>query len=331
MMDIIMKNGALILFIILILGLILCSFLGNKEGFTSGDEVVKLNSGVSTAPTAPSSYTNKTYDNYDHYSKTSTPTVYHGPDGTAKIMKHNDVYSIVVTNSSGDTTTYIVDTRKTTEEADTEEADTEEADTEEVESSTSSSNAITNSIFYGPNGGSARIFTGKDNQYVVEVTQSNGNIIIYTPTNSYTYDQSNAGISNQYKNQYYDQPYSNSSSSTYNSSVYDSSLPEGIPKRMIPPGQENLYILKSEIVPPVCPACPSSSACPRTEKCPPCPACARCPEPNFECKKVPNYGASSSSSGYDSDSEFNSGFSNSNSNNSYLPVPVVSSFSTFGM
>ena len=57
------------------------------------------------------------------------------------------------------------------------------------------------------------------------------------------------------------------------------------------PGQENLYILKSEIVPPICPACPqvNCGSCANANKCPPCPACARCPEPSFECKKVPNY------------------------------------------
>jgi hypothetical protein len=80
---------------------------------------------------------------------------------------------------------------------------------------------------------------------------------------------------------------------------------------MIPPGQEDLYILKSEVVPPVCPVCPTSAACPKEEKkCPPCPAPARCPEPSFECKKIPNYNAI---------------------NNQYLPVPVLNDFSTFGM
>ena len=44
--------------------------------------------------------------------------------------------------------------------------------------------------------------------------------------------------------------------------------------------------------------------------CPPCPACERCPEPSFECKKVPNYSAV---------------------NSSYLPIPVLNDFSTFGM
>jgi len=91
---------------------------------------------------------------------------------------------------------------------------------------------------------------------------------------------------------------------------YSNSLPPGVPASAIPPGQEDLYILKSEVVPPVCPACPSSSVCPRQEPCPPCPACARCPEPSFECKKVPNYNAM---------------------NNQYLPIPVLNDFSGFGM
>ena len=54
-------------------------------------------------------------------------------------------------------------------------------------------------------------------------------------------------------------------------------------------GEEDLYVLKSSIVPPVCPKCPQQSACPRQKPCPSCPPCARCPEPAFTCKKVPNY------------------------------------------
>jgi hypothetical protein len=84
----------------------------------------------------------------------------------------------------------------------------------------------------------------------------------------------------------------------------------GISYSDIPPGQSDLYILKSEVVPPVCPACPPASACPRQEPCQPCPPCARCPEPAFECKKVPNY---------------------SSSNDNFLPRPVLADFSQFGM
>ena len=41
------------------------------------------------------------------------------------------------------------------------------------------------------------------------------------------------------------------------------------------------YILKSEVVPPVCPKCPDSKSCPRQKPCQPCPPCARCPEPRI--------------------------------------------------
>ena len=85
---------------------------------------------------------------------------------------------------------------------------------------------------------------------------------------------------------------------------------KGIPRSQVPPGAEDLYILKSEIVPPVCPACPSAPLCPRQKPCPACPPCARCPEPAFECKKVPNY---------------------SSTNTEYLPRPVLNDFSQFGM
>jgi len=112
-------------------------------------------------------------------------------------------------------------------------------------------------------------------------------------------------------------PYSSSitDKSQYSTSMsgmnpYSSSMPPGIPASEIPSGDEHLYILKSEIVPPVCPMCPSASLCERKEKCPPCPACARCPEPAFECKKVPNYNSASSE---------------------FLPVPVLNSFNSFGM
>ena len=91
---------------------------------------------------------------------------------------------------------------------------------------------------------------------------------------------------------------------------YYDTLPPGIPASQIPPGQEDLYILKSQVVPPVCPACPTVTSIPREEPCPACPPCARCPEPSFECKKVPNYNALASE---------------------YLPMPVLNDFSSFGM
>jgi len=77
----------------------------------------------------------------------------------------------------------------------------------------------------------------------------------------------------------------------------------GVRRVDIPEGDEDLYVLKSSIVPPVCPKCPQRSACPRRKPCAPCPPCARCPEPAFTCKKVPNYNSM---------------------NNQYLPLPWLS-------
>jgi hypothetical protein len=83
---------------------------------------------------------------------------------------------------------------------------------------------------------------------------------------------------------------------------------KGIKKGNVPEGDEDLYILKSEIVPPVCPKCPDAASCPRAKPCEPCPPCARCPEPAFTCKKVPNYRSQ---------------------NQSELPMPMLNTFAAF--
>jgi hypothetical protein len=83
---------------------------------------------------------------------------------------------------------------------------------------------------------------------------------------------------------------------------------EGNPAYPGKEGEEDQWILKSKIVPPVCPKCPEPTC--DTKKCPPCPSCERCPEPAFECKKVPNYRST---------------------NDNYLPRPVLADFSQFGM
>lgn len=84
---------------------------------------------------------------------------------------------------------------------------------------------------------------------------------------------------------------------------------QGVSKSQIPAGQEDMYILKSEVEQMNagnCPKCPVSE---KEKECPPCKPCGRCPEPAFECKKVPNYNVSNVS------------------NN--LPVPMLNSFADF--
>jgi hypothetical protein len=73
------------------------------------------------------------------------------------------------------------------------------------------------------------------------------------------------------------------------------------------------YMLKSQMVPPVCPACPGMNMNSHRPGAyvPPCPPCGRCPEPAFSCKKVPNYDSANLSR--------------------HLPRPVLADFSQFGM
>jgi len=307
-------NKLLLLFIILLLGLILCSFLGGNcytEGFTTEVSTitgVKGNKGGtvpatssddisvdSSPPTEPPTASPKTsYDNYNHYNQTSYPTKYYGPNGTtATVINTNGTFTLAVTETNGTTTIYNVD--KSTSSTDT--------------------SSISKTTFYGQNGGTAKVTTDNNGNYLIKVTQPDGTVIVYTVTNTQSTivpppQQPTTQSSTYSSGQNYS--YYNSANSN---SAYDSTLPPGIPKSMIPPGQEDLYILKSQVVPPVCPACPTCdtnlSEPPSAEKCPPCPACARCPEPAFECKKVPNY--------------------NSVGSSKFLPMPVVSDFSSFGI
>ena len=304
-----MKGELLMLFVILLLGLILCSFLGGKrclEGMENETTATTTDSATtdSTTSNLDTPYSN-TYDNYNHYDGTSNPILFYGPDGgTAKVIKTPNDNTLVITNKNGTTNIYYIDKHATDPNI---------------------------SVYHGPNGGSAKIITGSNGKQAVEITTPNGAHIIYTGDNMHSYSQDETinqydGNSNttgsDYNTAFQGQMQSQTNTitgpagntySTYDSSAYYNSLPKGIPRSQIVPGEEDLYILKSQVVPPVCPACPAPIVQNQDNdatKCPPCPPCARCPEPAFDCKKVPNYKAF---------------------NPDYMPVPVLSDFSGFGM
>ena len=346
-----MKVEALFLFLILLLGLVLCSFLGGncnrQEGFTqdsktggssknnsnsnSNSNSTSTSGSNSNSNTSSNTSSNSNVDNYNHYSGSSSQltngTTFTEPNGGTVIVNTSSdgTQSLDVTPSNGDSqiTTY-------------------------------SDNNGSAAKFYGPDNQTAVVIKTNDGQQAIKITDSNNNSVTYTSSGS------TAVHSNETNTTYYGSTGSNLPSSSYNSSYegsagsvtgpqgntvayatgpqgntvsgtntnnssydYSSSLPPGIPASQIIPGQEDLYILKSQVVPPVCPACPayhsSSSSSSNSNdpnsykdesKCRPCPAPQRCPEPAFDCKKVPNYSAV---------------------NNSYLPVPVLNDFSTFGM
>jgi len=262
-----------------------------------GNQVV-YSSTNNTAYTNSSSNTSTTSEN-----NTITQMIYYGPNGgSAKVVSNGSQFIIEITDQNGVKTVYSSNSNTTY---------------------TNSSASITSTTYYGPNGGTARVVKNNSTgQYVIEVTDSYGSKLVYSSTGNSAYTNT-ANMEpyyyNGYNYNYYSEPTTTASAgavtgpygntAAYATGPYGNTV-AGVSASAIPPGDEDLYILKSQVVPPVCPACPAAASCPRQEPCPACPACARCPEPAFECKKVPNY---------------------NNINDNYLPMPVLSDFSTFGM
>jgi hypothetical protein len=270
--------------------------------------------------TNSNTYSTNSYDNYNHYTGSSHAYIYYGPDGgTAKIIDAGNGGTIVITRKDGTTEIYYID------------------------NDTTNSSVTT---YVGPNGGTAKIITDSNGKTAIEITRPNGSKIVYTEDNTYSNTNqyyNNDGYNNVDVDTYYGpaggsattvtgpggntagaytSPYGNTyTGNTYNgatnsSGTYNNSLPPGIPRNQIPAGQEDLYILKSQVVPPVCPApivkCDSNNGNGDFDvsKCPACEPCGRCPEPAFDCKRVPNYKAF---------------------NQDYMPVPVLNDFGSFGM
>lgn len=300
------QSGWLLCLVLVLVGLVYC-YHQNDNKYMEGFDATT----AATTAAVPSSHSDSAYDHYNHYQQVSNPVVYYGPDGgTAKVIQTQNENTVVITHVNGATDIYYVHSTPV-------------------------------KMYYGPNGGSAKLVadpsTGKS---AVQITAPDGHTIMYTVTNP-SLTQSFDETLNQYvpEQQHrgaadYNTAYSGTNSmvegltnntitgpngttmSTYNTSAYSNSLPPGIPKSMIPSGQEDLYILKTQVVPPVCPACPNIiNQCDKDQNqdsgnCPPCPAPQRCPEPAFECKKVMNY---------------------KSLNPAYTPIPVMSDFSSFGM
>lgn len=106
--------------------------------------------------------------------------------------------------------------------------------------------------FTGPNGSSAEVYLGVDNQPRISITDAAGNTKVFSIDGTHANSTNNSNYN----------PVANTGSpmgsNNYNS-VYSTSLPGGIPSSQIVPGKEDLYILKTQVVPPVCPACPQPS------------------------------------------------------------------------
>jgi len=330
-------NNALFLFLILLLGLVLCSFLGGncyREGLTNEDS-----SQPQTGVTGDASIQSSLYDNYNHFAGTSSVstngTTYYGPNGgVAKIITNADGSQSLQVTVNTNSSPVVFSSQPPTNPI-------------SMPPTSMPPTSQRSNVFYGPSGNTATIVNTQQGT-AIQVNTGNG-----TMTFTATMPNAMPETSSMSSTQYYGSTGSPVQSANYtlgytqpNNAVtgpagntayyaegpagntvvdYSSSLPAGIPKRRIPAGEEDLYILKSQVVPPVCPVCPSSSICPRDKPCPACPACDRCPEPSMTCKAVPNYSAANYNNGMSNDSPFGGMI-----NNQYIPIPVLNDFSTFG-
>lgn len=290
----------LFLFGILVIGLLIASFFGFREGYSSDRSGVptidEITGGKNKNP-------QNQYDNYNHNSQSSSTMI----SGTFESQNPNG--GTIVANSDGTLTLTNADGKTTVlAQKDTNTNMNKESFTTAPSFTTSPDTSGEFVTYYGADGITATVIYSDSGQQIIRVKDASGTNTVYTQ-NGAPFNPNDAQTSGT---QGQGQPYTSVPSSDYSTSYnYSSSLPTGIPGSQIPKGREDMYILKSEVVPPVCPACPSYSPSDTGQKqCQPCPSCARCPEPAFDCKKVPNYNSV---------------------NNNYLPVPALADFSTFGM
>ena len=232
-------------------------------------------------PPPPGPYPPNGGGNYNHYIKIQFPDTYYSNGKTLRVFYDTatGVYYITVVDPVTGTINY---------------------------TSTTATNqaSLTKYIFTAPNGATAVVYA-YNGSYAAKVTDVNGVTTIYTTTGSsssnnseiYTNSNTNANTSGSVYTGPNATVYTTTTPSyAYNNGYdYSTSEPQGVSRTNIPDGDEDLYMLKSQVVPPVCPTCPgynrfsSGSGSGSGDKPPPCPACARCPQPAFNCKKVPNY------------------------------------------
>jgi len=200
---------------------------------------------------------------------------------TATFIYVNGQPTIEVVNIDGTQTTYVIKTNSIT-------------------SSVSSSSAYPSGTYTaysvsGPQGGQVSQVQGPYGNSATYISGPNNNSVVATST----------GIPPQQQ-----QPMAtNYDSSAYynsNTTMYDPNT-----------DNNNMFILKSQVIPPVCPPPlpPIIKTCKSEGKCGPCPPCDRCPnQGDFVCKKEPNYN-----------------HYNSQQQQEQLPQPVLSDFSSFGL
>ena len=284
-----MKLTNLHIFLIILLALVLCSTLGG----TCSSEGYKQRYGTDTS----SKYDNPTFSNYNKYNKYLDKETTGGVIGNTPTQKHHGKHH---DKHHG----------KHHGQRHGHHHDMHHRQHHRYHNMNPTSNTVESYQNYNDNGydGSGELNVGdysdpsgmysdsskrshhKHNDYNSAYRRGKQNNSMFDSVSNGAINGSLFNSSNSYSN---GDDYDNGDGDS-NGNDYGNGNGNGVSGSQIPFGQEDLYILKSQMVPPICPACPKcpsvncDNKCGRN-KCPPCPACARCPEPQFECKKVPNY------------------------------------------
>ena len=347
--------SAFAVIVAILLGLAYMLYGNSKEGLetkasTDNKSTTEKDTTTATTATANKPLLGAGQDNYNHFDGTSIPTMFYGPNGsTAKISNQGGVFSVIVSDKDGTNVVYDEQNKSLLSQGSLAAIDTiidkivsaigrvsqQQQQQQQQQQPQPTNNPVMK--YYGPNGSVALMYMDSNGNMNLKLIDGTGKEIPYSSANMQSYNPSvdnpnvpqtmggpnspnKMNVSSNYKEAY---------SQSLTGPDYSSSLPKGIPRNMIPPGNEDLYILKSEVVPPVCPACPQPILkCGDDKPPPPCPPCARCPEPRFDCKKVPNYGTGNTGANY-----FGGGGqfgSMPSTDGNFLPYPSVSNYNSFG-
>ena len=173
-----------------------------------------------SVPTSVPTYSNNNNGNYNHYSAVQIPIAYYNNNGgVATLLNINNTYSITVSNPTSGTMTFTSSTPAT------------------------DPSTITNYTFTSPTNSTATVISDNNGSYAIQIN-NNGFVDLYTDTLPTV-----SPDSNMYNN--------NSVQSNYTPVGPIPISTQGISQSNIPIGDQDLYMLKSQIVPPVCPACPA--------------------------------------------------------------------------
>lgn len=255
---------------------------------------------------------------YNHFKKSGMPLLYYAPNGSkATLLMRFNTYAISITNSNGTTTLFVPTVPSANQPTTTNNGAVPTIPQE-----------ITNTTFHDNNGSTATIFRANNGQYIIRITRADGSQIMYVPDTRASTSPSQTNTNSG----------STTPASGTPSSASETSPASGTSSNSLPIEEDDRYILKTQIVPPVCPRCPSICNSNPNEQSPPCPSCGNkgtgcssghttTADTTSECETQKD--VISPKNGYCPAENTTDKYSKYRTNSQFEPVPVTADFSSF--